>query len=260
MFLLRTALFVSLLAFCGACIEAQRSPSASDTDAGDTTSLPDTDGADTRPDTDPGEPCDAQGTTRCAGVDATQICNGGVWQTVQCETGRICVDFGGAQCLEATGNDTCRDVLYCMGTCQLREDDDEREQCLVECFISGSSTAQRELGLVTNCLDVAGCEDADADQLECIEQNCSQPLALCYFEGSGDAACGRMVQCAQACEDDECYLECGEQGTAPAQARFAVLDLCIQYVCFGQGEDCQKEVTTPGGPCFEYVTACISPR
>jgi len=257
MAVLRTALLVSLL---GGCIEAQRAEVESDTDTSDTASLPDSSAPDTRPDGAPGEPCEAQGTTRCASVEATQICNGGTWQTVECESGRICVDFGGAQCLEATGDETCRDVLYCMGSCQLEEDAEEREECLVDCFISGSATAQRELGLVTSCLDVAGCSEPGGDELECIAQSCSQPLALCYFEGSAEAGCARMVQCAQNCAgDDTCYLACGEDGTVAAQAEFAVLDLCVQYVCFGQGEDCARDATSVGGPCAEYLTACLSP-
>lgn len=263
MLLLRTAIVVSLMGVFGACIEAQRAQSESDTDAADTSALPNTDtdtaGADTRPETDTGEPCQAQGTTRCEGVEATQICNGGTWQTVPCEAGRICVDFGGAQCLEATGDDTCRDVLYCMGACEAERDPEDRDECLVSCFISGSATAQRELGLVTSCLDVAGCNEGEVNQLECIAKSCSQPLALCYFEGSAEAGCTRMVQCAQACEDDACYLACGEQGTVSAQAEFAVLDLCIQYVCFGQDEDCTRDATSVGGPCVEYLSACLSP-
>lgn len=260
MCVLRIALFVSLL---GGCIEAQRAVSESDSDAMDTSALPDTDtdttGADTRPEPDVAEPCEAQGTTRCASVEATQICNGGTWQTVACETGRICVDFGGAQCLEATGDDTCRDVLYCMGACQLKEAEEDREECLVDCFISGSATAQQELGLVTSCLDVAGCNDPEVDQLECISESCSQPLALCYFEGSGDAGCTRLVQCAQSCEDDECYRACGEEGSVASQAEFVVLDLCIQYACFGQGEECPRDATSVGGPCVDYLATCLSP-
>jgi hypothetical protein len=193
------------------------------------------------------------------GVEATQICNGGTWQTVACEEGRICVDFGGAQCLEATGQDICRDVLYCMGACQLKEAPEDQEECLVGCFIEGSASAQQELGLVTSCLDVAGCNEDGVDQLGCIAQSCSQPLALCYFEGAGTAGCARMVQCAQACEDDECYRACGEEGTVKAQTEFVILDLCIQYACFDQGEDCAREATSVGGPCVDYLAACLAP-
>ncbi len=260
--MVRASLIVLVL--LSACVETDRPLRGDDTDttvAPDTTNTPDaTDTADV-PDV---EPCDEQGTTRCAGTEATQICDDGQWQTVSCPSDRICVDFGGAECLSATGESTCRDVLYCYALCQVNfaEDLDGRYQCLVACFISGSGTAQSELGLVTSCIDEKGCEEDGTSTLECIDDGCSLQLALCYFEETGRKGCGDILECAEGCDDGDatCWRECGDDASADAQAEFAILDLCVQYTCFGQlGDDCLREATQAGGLCFQYAARCASP-
>jgi len=254
---------VSLLAIVlfSACVETDRPLRGEDAD---TTVAPDTPIA---PDTDDlleVEPCGEQGTTRCDGAEATQICNNGEWQSAVCPTDWVCVDFGGAECLSATGDSTCRDVLYCFATCQLSFADDQegRDGCQVACFIAGSQTAQTELSLVTSCIGDGGCEDGGPATLECIDERCSLQLALCYFESTGRTSCADIVQCVTGCDDDEptCWQECGDDGSADAQAEFAILDLCVQYACFGvSSPTCGREAMGPGGPCFEYVTQCLSP-
>jgi len=253
-----------VLVLLNGCVETDRPLRGDDADttvAPDTSVAPDTTVTNDVPAV---EPCDEQGTTRCAGVEATQICNNGQWQTVSCPSDKICVDFGGAECLSATGDSTCRDVLYCYATCQLSfaNDPKGRDGCLIACFISGSSTAQSELGLVTSCIADKGCEADGVSTLECIDEQCSLQLALCYFESTGRDSCADVLQCVNGCDEDDpdCWRKCGDDANASAQAEFAVLDLCVQYACFGQlSEACYRESTQPRGPCFEYATRCLSP-
>lgn len=244
------------------CIESTRPQREVDLGTGDTTSPP----VDTTPEvasdtpSDVGEPCEDQGTTRCLGLEATQICNAGRWQTVACTSGRVCVDLGGAQCLDATGKAVCRDVLTCFAACHLtHREADARDACLVACFIDGSEEAQSEVSLFTSCLDVAGC-DTSQDGLLCVEESCSQALALCYFDKTGDKSCARAATCVGECGDDrDCQIKCGEDATLAAQGELAVLDLCLQYACLGSAEaNCTRDAMAVGGVCARQAVRCLT--
>lgn len=245
------------------CIEAQRAES--DTTTADTvmpdTSAPDSVGPDASdPDTSPGEPCEGPGQTRCLGTEATQICNGGEWQTVACGQDRICIDFGGGQCVETSGQATCYDALYCLVTCQFAFTEEvDRNTCSVECVNNSSGDARNELGDTLTCFET--CDDDEGEQLGCVAKTCSSELGACYFDGRGASGCLVLAQCIEACQGQpaECRNSCGTFATKQAQAEYAVLDLCVTYACVGQGDECGVAAIATGGACARYAAQCLTP-
>jgi len=244
--------FIGLLA--GACIEETRRIADSDTTPDATDPSVDADSSDTSP----GEPCDEPGITRCAAdAAATEVCLNGTWQRAACVDGKICVLAGGAQCVDSTGDAECRDTFYCFLGCQFTHPDDPAaaERCLVECFRGATPAAQRELSDVSSCFE-ENC--ADEAGLECVAERCSQDLADCYFDTKGDASCGSIIECRVGCSDDTaCAQACGSDATIAAQGRYAVLELCIYYACYGQEAECARRASLPTGGCSAYTNACI---
>ncbi len=244
-----------MVAFAGlapACIEE----SARVTDTADTVS--DTDDPSVDADLPAGEPCDEPGITRCAAdAAATEICLDGIWQRAACADNKICVLAGGAQCVDSTGDEDCRDTLYCFLACQITNPDDvtAADFCFVECFRSATQAAQRELSDVTSCFE-ENC--ADETGFDCAADRCSQDLADCYFETTGDARCGAILECRVGCNGDEvCAKSCGTDGTIEAQGKYAVLELCIFFACAGQDEECTRRAGLPTGACGAYTNECI---
>lgn len=234
---------VLCLGLAGACIE-------------ETGRITDTSDADASGDV--GEPCDEPGVTRCASdAAATEVCLNGTWQRAACAENKICVLAGGAQCVDSTGDAACRDTLYCFLGCQVAHADDPvaAEACLVECFRSATQAAQRELSEVSECFEDNCGNDAG---LDCVAEQCSQDLARCYYDSSGDATCGSIVECRVGCnEDPSCIQACGADATVGAQGEYAVLELCIFYACAGQDDECGRRAGLPTGACGDYTNACI---
>lgn len=240
---------LALAGLAPACIEESQRIS-------DTAGTSDT--ADSSFDAPVGEPCDEPGITRCAAdAAATEICLDGVWQRAACAENKICVLAGGAQCVDSTGDEDCRDTLYCFLACQITYPDDTTvaDACFVECFRSATQAAQRELSDVTSCFE-ENCPEASG--FECAAERCSQDLADCYFESKGETGCGAILECRVACKDDEvCAKACGNDGTIEAQGDYAVLELCLFFACAGKDEDCPKRAALPTGACGAYTNACI---
>ncbi len=204
------------------------------------------------------ESCDTPRVTRCnAARGATEFCTNGVWLPEACGEGKLCIVAGAAQCVDSTGDATCRSTLYCFIGCQYENagDDVAIEACLVSCYRSATRDDQIELSLATDCLERRCGDDTS---FECIASSCSQALGDCYFDTSGQQSCGEIVACRTACDDDEaCGTSCGDDGSVAAQSTYAVLELCIFYACLGGNEECPRRVVLPGGACGDYTNACI---
>lgn len=252
-------LVLPLLVLAPACIEDSARVADTDTatDVVDTSDdlPPGTDASDDSG--PPGEPCGEPGITRCAAdTDAVELCLDGVWQRAGCADTKICVVAGGAQCVDSTGDATCRDTLYCFLGCQLLfEDSAAQDTCFVDCYRTAREDAQRELSDVIGCLD-DNCGDTTG--LQCVADRCSQDLADCYFDTHGQGRCGAIIECRLACDGDTaCVIACGEDATIDAQGDYAVLELCTFYACAGQDADCARRVSLPTGPCGDYANACV---
>ncbi len=253
-------LALTCLAFAPACIEDSErvADTNTPTDTVDTSDEvpPGTDASD---DSGPGgEPCDEPGITRCASdAAAVELCLDQTWQRAACAEDKICVVAGGAQCVDSTGDATCRDTLYCFLGCQLLfEDLAAQDACFVDCYRTAAEDAQRELSDVIGCLD-DNCMDAAG--LDCVAGRCSQDLADCYFDTHGTARCGAIIECRLTCADGDeaCVTACGEDATIEAQGDYAVLELCTFYACAGQDDDCARRAALPTGPCGDYANACV---
>lgn len=204
------------------------------------------------------EPCDTPGVTRCSeDGSATEFCSGGAWLPEPCGEGKLCVVAGAAQCVDSTGDATCRSTLYCFIGCQVAHEGDDVaiEACLVSCFRGATRDDQVELSLATECLERRCGEGAT---FECIASSCSQALGDCYFDVSGGETCAQIVACRTGCNGDEaCAVTCGDNGSVAAQSEYAVLELCIFYACIGQDDECPRRAGLPGGACGDYTNACL---
>ncbi len=204
------------------------------------------------------EPCDTPGVTRCNDdLSATEFCSGGVWIPEACGEGKLCIVAGAAQCVDSTGDATCRSTLYCFIGCQVAyaDDDPAIESCMISCFRGATREDQVELSVATDCFERRCGEDASFD---CIAASCSQALGDCYFDTSGSESCGQIITCRTGCDGDEvCGIGCGDDGSIPAQSTYAVLELCIFYACFGEDGDCPRRVGLLGGACSDYTNACV---
>lgn len=251
---------LALVVTLAACIDS--SPRvASATDIGTTPETGDEIAGDAA---DPAEPCDTPAATRCRDdARALQICRDGSWQTTTCGDDRLCIDVGGAQCLEASGEAVCRELVYCYLGCAPLSGA-ARNACEVECYLQGTVSAQSELAAFVGCLDRAGCFGEDLGPvLDCISDGCGTPMAQCYFQTSGSDSCPSIITCRDGCgdEDNACHLGCGQTATLAAQADYGVLELCLVYACSERENDptCIDEVTGIGGACAKYVRACANP-
>jgi hypothetical protein len=253
---------LGLLLLLSGCIEAQRAQgdsSSTDSESPETTQP---DSVDPGGDTTPGQPCTAQGATRCVGLEATQICDQGTWQTVACGSDRICVDFGGAQCLAASGEDDCYTALYCFAGCQFEDDAEDRESCSVNCVIESSPKAQEELGAVLGCIGES-CNNVVDDKLGCIATSCSSQLGHCFFDGKGDNSCLTLGRCIDNCAGSDlgCRDGCGSKATERAQAEYASLELCVVFACFGNSDqDCETAAMAAAGACARFAAQCLTPN
>lgn len=248
--MLRCHLLALVLLTPGACIEEQAPRAVPDTGL---------DFGDVAPDaSDDSAACDEPGVTRCAeGENATEVCLEGTWRRAPCGADQLCVLAGGAQCIDSTGDKDCRDTLYCFLGCQVLHPDDETaaEACFVTCYTSATQPAQRELSDALDCFE-GNCADQG---FECISERCSQDLADCYFDTTGNKGCGRIVECRLDCADGDtaCEKACGADATFEAQGQYAVLELCTFYQCVGQDDDCPRRVSLPAGPCYPYANECV---
>lgn len=257
----RTGVLCLLLA-CGACISESRQ--ATDTGPevdGETAETVSPDSATGGGDDGAGpggEPCDEGGITRCSeDLLATELCLDGRWQRAYCASGKFCVNADGAQCVDSTGDGDCRAAMYCFFNCELFVTEPvAQELCYIDCYRAATREAQRELSDALDCISERCAVD---DGIECFGTECTQDLADCYFDESGDAGCGSILECRLGCDsaDSSCKEECGVDSTIQAQATYAVLDLCTFYACSGLDDECQRREALPGGACAAYASTCV---
>ncbi|MCC6622039.1 MAG: hypothetical protein IT385_12325 [Deltaproteobacteria bacterium] len=214
--------------------------------------------------TDPRQPCDSPGTTRCSAEGAAlEVCTDGAWRATTCEQGRVCVEIGGAQCLQASGEASCRDLVYCYLGCGFAGGASV-DACSLACYLQGTVPAQGQLLGFVGCVDRAGCLEPQPaeDTLACVGDHCGPSLAQCYFPRSGEGACSAILNCREACDDEECSRACGEDATLVSQGVYGVLEICILHACAHattelEQKTCIAQATGVGGLCNPWVRECL---
>jgi len=251
---LLVSVLVSLVAVC-ACIDSGGQRTPADSTSSDTTAASDAEVV---------APCDGPGTTRCSAAgDAVEVCSDGAWRATSCGADRLCVDLGGAQCLQASGDADCRDMVFCYLGCGFAGGASE-DACALACYLAGTVPAQGQLAAFVGCLDRAACiAEGDAgDVLVCVSDRCGSQLAQCYFETSGPKSCADIVTCREGCDGDACVQACGQDATLVAQADYGVLELCLLHACAEattelQQKACIAQATGVGGLCSPFLRKCL---
>lgn len=210
------------------------------------------------------EACTSTGDTRCsADSRSLEICTDGHWTATSCGNSRVCVVSGGAQCLQTSGEATCRALMYCYLGC-LGQPDEARAQCELECYVTGTVAAQAQLVAFQTCADRAQCTHAPtaSETLDCLDTSCRTPLAQCYFEASGQDSCASILACYEGCQHDTtCEAKCGQEADLDAQGRYAILELCLFVACADEPNDptCVDREAGIGGTCASYTRHCLNP-
>ena len=164
----------------------------------------------------------------------------------------VCLEQGTAQCVKASGNQTCDEVFFCLISCD--GDQEARDICSRDCFLDGTTEGQREVLDLIDCYEAGQC----GDDLGCIDQLCGLPLAACFFETTGPDTCSEILNCTVRCGNDEvCKAACPESGKPGAQAHYATLTLCILTYC-GLDPAATCAVTAVANPtqCKSYYDNC----
>jgi len=249
-------LLVFALTTLASCIESSERRVADSTSSDDTIA----------PDVVHGDPCEQGGDERCsADSSAIEICgDDGFWSGTRCGDARVCIDYGGAHCLETTGDESCRDLLYCFLGCSAEQTPEDQESCAGRCFVSGTATAQNQLDDAQHCMEEAGCVDLPLkESLMCIDDTCGTLLAFCYFPTHGAESCADIIACKTACKEqedaDSCDRRCGDASTIAAQSDYAALELCLFFSCAGQTDQGCVSAAAETGACRTFTNQCVAP-
>ena len=125
-------------------------------------------------------------------------------QPEQCQYPEACGDDGvcdNAQC----GPLRCGGVFECLGNCRDPE-------CQYGCYVSLTPLEHFLIEQVFGCVE-ANCPERD--NRFGVQQNCQRELYTCYEGldvGTGDATCGDIHWCAEACTTPQCVNRCFHGG------------------------------------------------
>lgn len=136
----------------------------------------------------------------------------------QCQDDACVVTQCGGELVTCTGG--MSDELPCpiVAECSLECGDDL--DCIEQCGISASATAEAEASPLLDCAAMNQCQD-----FECTEQACPDEWATCV---SGEANCADTVGCVQACAGAElCEYVCVIEADFMGQVLFGALSQCV---------------------------------
>jgi hypothetical protein len=136
----------------------------------------------------------------------------------QCQDDNCVITQCGGELATCTGG--MSDALPCpiVAECSLECGDDL--DCIEQCSISASATAQAEAPPLLDCAAMNQCQD-----FECTEQACPDEWATCV---SGEANCADTVACVDACAGAElCEFVCLTEADFMGQVLFGALAQCV---------------------------------
>ena len=136
----------------------------------------------------------------------------------------------------------------------------EGNECVSDCYGSGTAEAQKTYYALIDCLDESGYMDCESDDEECYQVTwdaCIMDFKECTH---GDFSCQQVVTCMDDCNpmDQYCWYECYMNGTIEDQLLYDSLLACVDDVC-GENSSgsCSEEAVV--GPCADIYNACLAP-
>ena len=159
-----------------------------------------------------GDPCNAPNdcvSSLCAQVDGVKQC------TQSCSVDQGCPDeylcFSGYCIVDQTpitsdpqsqspqSQSECVSIFDCMSMCE------EDEECVIDCFLNGTSIGQQTLIQLEDCVSIM-CLTLDET---CFNQYCSAEYNGCLTDQIVPSAeCFSMYTCQLECEDESCENAC----------------------------------------------------